>query len=202
MSPYFPLACIPEICLLRKKFGAADASSNLREAMAGFSISQEHAEYVAEILNLRGFIISADDPMYTGRYVLYSDFLTELEEELRDAGYSGGPLMIWTTGFRGSGCDYGVVDTDLQLPNALVDAYCLVTDHGVEAADITGHQLSELLLGILFVCPTCGREGRIDASALPDHVKRRPAREVRVGCTACGESGILPSGVFRTFRAE
>lgn len=163
-----------------------------------FSVDQ--MGLIACLLNRRGFVIDEDISSLPCRYVSFGSVVLEVEDELRERGYSGGPLSSWSTGFRGAPPAYGCVDIDNAPSNDLIDVYCAITNGiSLECCSLTLDRLSKLMLGVEFACAECEHSSKVGAEEMPPFMRRISISRLRGRCTKCGARNVAPTSAWRTF---
>lgn len=157
------------------------------------------ASGIALVLNNRGFVTHDDFPICLDDQ--FAAFLKKKVITLRNAGYIGGRLQPWSTGFRQHYWTYGVMDEDWELTEKWLDAYTTVTsgeDGCLSLSGLSIGDLSKLLLGFIFHCSK-GHETRVDSNLYSFVDREKPCSHAYAVCAECGEQISEPFDVYRLF---
>lgn len=87
-------------------------------------MTKKIAKEIACLLNDRGFVLDEDIKNLPIRYSKFSEWVKAHEKLIREEGYSGGNLQIWTTRFDGPGCAYGIIDVDNAPERSYIESFC------------------------------------------------------------------------------
>lgn len=161
-------------------------------------MDKQLAKIIANLLNGRGFILDEDISEIPVSYTKFSDWIKENEDVIRDQGYFGGPLKAWTTGFRGSGCAYGVIDSNSAPTDDWIDEYCMVTND-IESSRVTASNLRKYCLGLTYTCD-CGHACNKAPSEIPQKHDKCHVYEITGQCSGCGKKQIRPSEAYKPWK--
>lgn len=146
-------------------------------------MNEEQARKISELLNTRGFVIDEDIRDIPTSYTKFAAWVNANEELIRRAGYSGGIIRSWSSGFWGAGCAYGVTDEGMNIKDQWIDQYCVLTEDEAPP-DTVVSEVIKYGLFIAFNC-TCGHKSAINPKALPKNLHAKPISSLQGKCSKC-----------------
>jgi len=87
-------------------------------------MTNEIARKIASLLNDRGFVLDEEIKNLPISYTKFPEWVKEHEKLIREEGYQGGQLQIWTTRFDGPGCAYGIIDIENTPNRSYIESFC------------------------------------------------------------------------------